>query len=88
MPNQKKLKLRKKNLEKNMTVKTKTVKVDNNGVVLLSAFSEWVDVKRVKFYSLRVNKDKSLTLKFFDRNRKQLKPMGYRLLPRPIRSTK
>jgi hypothetical protein len=52
----------------------KVIKVDKNGMVLINNFEELLDVSKVAFYSLRANKDKTLTLKFYDNKKKLVKP--------------
>lgn len=51
----------------------KTIKVDKDGFVVLSDFSEWLDISKVKFYKLKANKDKTLHLTFYDNKRKKMK---------------
>jgi hypothetical protein len=50
-----------------------TVTIGKNGFIPLDTFSEFIDVTKVKFYDLKVNKDKTLTVKFYDKNKKKLK---------------
>lgn len=50
-----------------------TVTVGKNGFIPLDTFAEFIDVTKVKFYDLKVNKDKTLTVKFYDKNKKKLK---------------
>lgn len=52
----------------------KTIKVDKNGMVLLNDFSKLLDIDKVKFYSLTVNKDRTLKLKFYDNKKKLVRP--------------
>jgi len=65
-----------------MAAKPPNVKVDKNGKILLSAFSGWVDVKKVKSYTLTLNKGNTIVLKFYDKDRKIVRPYKYLLLPR------
>jgi hypothetical protein len=51
----------------------KTARVDNSGRLSLYDFRHWLDIYSVKFYSIKVNKDKTLTIKFYDRKRKRIK---------------
>jgi hypothetical protein len=53
---------------------SKTIRVDKDGMVLLKDFEDFLDIDKVKFYSLKVNKDKTLTLKFFDSKKKTVRP--------------
>jgi len=51
-----------------------TIKVPSTGKVLLSKFKNLIDISKVVYYSLDINEDKTLTLKFFDKNKKLIKP--------------
>lgn len=52
----------------------KIIKVDRDGGVALNYFVDLLDVDRVKFYNVKLNKDKTLTVKFYDKNKKLVKP--------------
>lgn len=51
----------------------KNIYVDKEGFIDLNLFKEFVDVSKVKFYTLKTNKDKTLHLKFYDKNKKLIK---------------
>ena len=53
---------------------SKIIKVDKNGIVLLDDFTDLLDIHKVKFYKLKINKDKTITLKFYDSKNKLVKP--------------
>jgi len=57
-----------------MKTVAKIVKVDRDGGIAMNHFVGWINVDRVKFYSVKSNKDKTLTVKFYDKNRKLVKP--------------
>lgn len=41
---------------------------------MLSAFRDLVNTAKVEFYTLKINKDKTLTIKFYDKGKKLIKP--------------
>jgi hypothetical protein len=51
-----------------------TIKVGKDGVVDLKHFKDMVDTSIVVYYSLKVNKDKTLSLKFYNKSKKLVKP--------------
>jgi hypothetical protein len=56
----------------------KTIKVKLNSktgehYIDLKDLSDLVDVKKVKFYEMKIKKDKSVRLKLFDSNKKLIK---------------
>lgn len=53
---------------------SKTVKVDDYGRIDLEVFRCFVDIDKVEFYQLKLNKDKSLILKLYDKKKKLVKP--------------
>jgi hypothetical protein len=55
-------------------MKTKTITVDKDGIICLYSFRDFIDTSKVEFYELKLNKDKTLTLKFYDKNKKLVKP--------------
>ncbi len=54
----------------------KMIKVLRGGFVPLKEFSDVVDIDKITTYSLKVNKDNSITLKFFDLQDKSVRPYG------------
>lgn len=50
------------------------ITLDINGCVPISAFNQIVDVQKVAHYSLKMNKNGTLTLKFYDSNGKLVRP--------------
>jgi hypothetical protein len=52
---------------------TKIVTADKNGMILLKDFTEFLDMSKVKFYSLKINKDKAISIKFYDNEKKVIK---------------
>jgi hypothetical protein len=52
-----------------------TITISKEGFVSLKKFETLLDISRVKFYTLK-EKDGSIHLKFFDKNRKVIKPYG------------
>lgn len=54
----------------------KIVTVDKLGRLDLEDFRELVNVDRIEFYSLKVKKDKTLILKFYDKKKRLVKPNG------------
>lgn len=54
----------------------KTIKVDEFGYIELSSLKEYVDINKVEFYKMKVKKDKSIHIKFYDGKKKLVKPYG------------
>jgi hypothetical protein len=52
----------------------KSIKVDKDGMVMLSAFYDWLDISKVKFYNVKFNKDGTITIKFYNSKKKLVKP--------------
>lgn len=52
----------------------KTVTVEEGGFIPLEAFSDMIDTSKVEYYSLKANKDQTLTVKFYDKKKKLVKP--------------
>ncbi len=50
------------------------VKCDRYGRIALSHFLELIDIRKIKKYSIRQNKDKTITIKFYDKQDKLVKP--------------
>ena len=55
---------------------TKKVKVHKGGFVYLKDFEGLIDTDKVHSYTIKVNKDKTLTIKFYDDKKKVVKPNG------------
>ena len=53
---------------------SKTINVSTDGFLLIEDFSEWLDVAVVEFYSMHINDDSSITVKFYDKSKKLIKP--------------
>ena len=53
---------------------SKIITVDKDGIVLLSCFRDWLDISKVEFYNMKINKDKTITVKFYDKKKKLVKP--------------
>lgn len=54
-------------------MKKEVIKIDSWGRIPLYSFRDWVDIYKVEYYSIKINKDKTLTVKFYDKKRKKLK---------------
>lgn len=53
----------------------KVVKVHcEAGFVYLSEFSDIIDIAKVETYTVKHNKDKTIVIKFYDKNKKWIKP--------------
>ena len=50
------------------------IRLNEQGKFPLSSVSGFVDILKVKYYSIKNNKDGTLTLKLYDKNRKLVKP--------------
>jgi hypothetical protein len=55
---------------------SKTIKVDEFGHVFLWDLRDLLDVRKIVYYSLKVNKNKTLSLKFYDKKKKLVRPYG------------
>lgn len=53
--------------------KNLSIKVSKSGHVSLDTFKDFLDISKVIYYSLK-HKDGNLTLKFYDKNKKLVKP--------------
>lgn len=60
----------------NNTIRVNTIHVDKDGILMLSAFRDWIDTSKVAFYSMKLNKNKTVSLKFYDKKKKLVKPYG------------
>lgn len=54
----------------------KKIVVSMGGFIRIEDFSDLVDTNRVVYYKLKVDKDKTLTIKFYDCQKKLVKPYG------------
>jgi len=54
----------------------KIISLDGWGRISLYEFIDLIDIDKVEFYSIKLNKNKTLTLKFYDKKRKLLKLYG------------
>ncbi len=52
----------------------KTIFVDRDGFIPLDVFYDLLDTSKVSSYSLKVNKDKTLAIKFYDSKKKLVRP--------------
>ena len=52
----------------------KTIGINAFGFIDLYEFEDFVDIDMVHYYKFKVNKDKTLTLKFYDKKKKLIKP--------------
>lgn len=50
------------------------IKLDNQGRLKLDEFKNFLDVTKVVYYKLETLKDKTLSLKFYDKNKRLIKP--------------
>lgn len=55
---------------------TKIVQVGENGTLPLEEFAFFVDISKVYKYQFKQNKNGTLTLKFYDKKGKLVKPYG------------
>lgn len=53
---------------------SKTIRVDSDGTVLLSHFINMIDISKIKYYRFIPNKDGTLTIKFYDKSKRLVKP--------------
>ena len=51
----------------------KTVTVDERGEIPLAAFEDFVDIDKVKYYSLELREDKSIIVTLYNKNKKKIK---------------
>jgi hypothetical protein len=49
------------------------IHVGEDGFVSLNHFTDCIDIKKVKYYSVKLNSNQTLTLKFYDKNKKFIK---------------
>jgi len=54
----------------------KRIVVSMGGFIRIEDFSDLVDTNRVVYYKIKVNKDKTLTVRFYDDKKKLVKPYG------------
>jgi hypothetical protein len=52
----------------------KIIVVDDGGFVDIDQFKEYLDVEKIYYYVVKLNKDKTITLKFYDKKKKLVKP--------------
>lgn len=52
----------------------KSIVVPKDGYLSLEEFKDLIDIVKVKHYSIKVNKDKMLTIKFYDKKKKLIRP--------------
>lgn len=50
------------------------IKVQEDGFVNLDEFKNLLDISLVVYYKLTIKKDKTISLKFYDKNKKLIKP--------------
>lgn len=50
------------------------IKVKEDGFINLSQFKKFIDISKIVYYHLNHNVDKTLTLKFYDKEQKLIKP--------------
>lgn len=53
---------------------SKSIVVRRGGWIHLTDLSDFVDIDKVVSYSIKLNKDKTATLKLYDKNKKLVKP--------------
>ena len=53
---------------------SKIIKLDSKGRFPLTELEGLIDIAKIESYSLKLNKDKTLTLKFYDKKRKLVRP--------------
>lgn len=53
---------------------SKTIKLDSKGRFPLKDLEGLVDIDRVEFYTVKYNKNNTITLKLYDKKRKLIKP--------------
>ena len=52
------------------------ISVDDSGYIMVSQFSGLLDITKVEYYSLDLNSDNTLTLKFYDLEKRLIKFYG------------
>lgn len=52
---------------------SKIIKLDSKGRFPLQELEGFIDITKVDSYSVKLNKDKTLTLKFYDKKKKLVK---------------
>ena len=52
------------------------ITVQEDGFVDLEEFKNVIDTSKVVFYSIKLKKDNTLLLKFYDKKKKLVKPYG------------
>ena len=55
-----------------------TIVADKDGFVGIESFRDFIDVDKIVFYGLKLKKDRTIVLKFYDKSRKKVKPYGKR----------
>ena len=50
------------------------ITIQKDGMIPLSTFEKYLDISQIAWYTLKVNKDKTLTLKFYNKSKKLIKP--------------
>jgi hypothetical protein len=53
-----------------------TIVVNKDGYIPLEYFKEMLDISKVAWYAIKVRKDESLVIKFYDKRRKLIKIKG------------
>jgi hypothetical protein len=48
--------------------------VRNDGFLFIEDFSNFIDIERVVYYSIKANKNKTLKIRFYDKDEKLIKP--------------
>lgn len=48
--------------------------VDKNGFVFIEDFKDLLNVEIVQYYTIKTRKDKTVVVKFYDKNRKLVRP--------------
>ena len=52
----------------------KTIKLDSKGRFSLKDIEDLIDTTKIEFYAVKLKKDKTIVLKFYDKKRKLVKP--------------
>jgi hypothetical protein len=50
------------------------IAVNKDGTVSLNKFKDILNIAKVVYYKVKENKDKTLILSFYDKNKKKIKP--------------
>lgn len=53
---------------------TKKISVDKNGFVFIEDFKDLLNVEIVQYYTIKARKDETIVVKFYDKNRKLVRP--------------